>query len=295
MKIEKYEQLEKAVTAADMVLVGLGEEWVLTDEDIKADLEKKDIRLKVLIEVSEEKEIYANVKSVLTAYYYKNYMPDRFKMAYENLFQLIKDKNYFIVSLSIDSYLKKIGFKEDRFVNPCGTYEKLQCDEGCDELGFEERIFVSDSVLMAEIKRFLDELGAVELSERNNVQAILAKINDVLKSYSCGCCNSPLVFNYLGAKKYKEEGYLENWKIYMKWLQGTLNRKLCVIAAGVGMKLPSVIRWPFEKTVFYNQKSEMFRIHEKFYQVNEEVSDRAYGCKSNSVNLFCDKKLEAFE
>ena len=115
----------------------------------------------------------------------------------------------------------------------------------------------------------------------------------MMKKYDCKQCGSELRFNLLDTKEYREEGYLERWKCYMKWLQGTLNKELCVIEAGAGVKLPSVIRWPFEKTVFYNQKAKMFRIHKMFYQVNEEVAERAYGCRCHSVELFSERNVEA--
>ena len=86
-----------------------------------------------------------------------------------------------------------------------------------------------------------------------------------------------LVFNNIDAEKYNEEGYLRKWMIYKKWLQGTVNKNLCILELGVGMNYPSVIRWPFEKIAFYNQKSELFRVHSRLYQITEEIKDRGYG------------------
>ena len=59
-----------------------------------------------------------------------------------------------------------------------------------------------------------------------------------------------------------------------RYLQGTINKKVCLLEIGVGMKYPSVIRWPFEKITFYNQKSELFRVHSRLYQISEEIKDR---------------------
>jgi len=41
MQLENYEQLKLAVEAADMVLVGLGEEWVLNEDIILEDLKNR--------------------------------------------------------------------------------------------------------------------------------------------------------------------------------------------------------------------------------------------------------------
>ena len=129
--------------------------------------------------------------------------------------------------------------------------------------------------------------------DNENVSKLLEQCVEIMERYRCEHCNAPMSFNLLDAQKYCEDGYLPQWQKYMKWLQGTLNREICVVEAGVGVKQPSVIRWPFEKTVYYNQKAKMFRIHKSFYQINEEVAERSYGCKCHSVDLFSERNVEA--
>ena len=282
MQLEKFEQLEQTVSEADMVLVGLGEEWVLTEEAIQKDLENKNKLLYEMYSVAIKEEAYREVLPLLTAYYYENYIPETLKESYKNMLQMLEGKNYFVVSLTVDSFLKKCGFREDRCVNPCGTYEKIQCEKGCNQQ-------------LDSSEQLLERLREIITSDcvGQNGELCLDKVLDLWNEYRCEKCGVGISFNLLDSKKYLEEGYLAQWQVYMKWLQGTLNKNLIVIEAGAGMKLPSVIRWPFEKTVYYNQKSKMFRIHKKYYQVNEEIADRAYGCKCNSVHLFGEKKMEA--
>ena len=64
--------------------------------------------------------------------------------------------------------------------------------------------------------------------------------------------------NNVYAENYNENGYLSDWQIYTKWLQGTLNKKVLILELGVGLVFPSVIRWPFEKIAFYNQKEVIY-------------------------------------
>ena len=70
----------------------------------------------------------------------------------------------------------------------------------------------------------------------------------------------------------------------------TMNRELLVLELGEGFKVPTVIRWPFEKTVFFNQKSRMYRVHETLSQVTEEIKERAVSVRENSVQWI--RKLE---
>lgn len=280
MQLENYGQLQQAVDDADLVLVGLGEEWVLNEELMLQDLEEKNKFFHEMYVTAAQNEKYRKLLPLFTACYYDSYIPQRLENAYKNMLEILEGKNYFVISLTVDPYLQRMGFKEERFVNPCGTYEKRQCEEACNKqlLSSDELVRKTKSIIDCtgqEIERQLDECLAL------------------LDGCHCTSCGADMVFNLLDSKRYLEEGYLERWQLYMKWLQGTLNKKLCVIEAGVGMKLPSVIRWRFEKIVFYNQKANMFRIHKKFYQVNEEVAERAYGCKCHSVQMFSEKNVEA--
>ncbi len=81
------------------------------------------------------------------------------------------------------------------------------------------------------------------------------------------------------------DGNEEKWDEYNKWLSRTLNRKLVVLELGVGLKMPGVIRWPFEKVAFINAKAEMFRVHKSLYQTTEELGDKCTGIKADPLEF----------
>lgn len=96
-------------------------------------------------------------------------------------------------------------------------------------------------------------------------------------------CGSERSGNVVTNENYDESGYLPQWQYYMNWLTSTIGKKLCVLELGVGMAYPSVIRMPFERTVLYNQKSSMIRIHSKLAQVPEEIKNRSVCYDENPV------------
>ena len=73
MQLEKFEQLIQSVNDAQMVLVGLGEEWIVTEEMIESDLEEKDVGLQQMFRMSRNVEKYQKVLPILMSYYYQNY------------------------------------------------------------------------------------------------------------------------------------------------------------------------------------------------------------------------------
>lgn len=81
------------------------------------------------------------------------------------------------------------------------------------------------------------------------------------------------------------DGNEEKWDEYNKWLSRTLNRKLVVLELGVGLKMPGVIRWPFEKVAFINAKAIMYRVHKSLYQTTEELGDKCVGIKADPLEF----------
>lgn len=74
-----------------------------------------------------------------------------------------------------------------------------------------------------------------------------------------------------------EEETKPAWDAYQKWLSMTLNRRLLVLELGVGFAYPGILRFPFEKVVYFNQKAQMIRVHGKLFQVSGEIAERMEG------------------
>lgn len=77
----------------------------------------------------------------------------------------------------------------------------------------------------------------------------------------------------------------EEWNKYLDWLSKTLNKSLLVVEIEVAFEHPEVIRFPFEKTVLYNNKAQMIRINSLFPQVPAEIKDKANGYKMSAIEF----------
>ena len=102
-------------------------------------------------------------------------------------------------------------------------------------------------------------------------------------------CGSETAQNVVTNEDYDESVYLPQWEVYTKWLQNTLNHKLCVLELGVGFQYPSVIRFPFEKIIYFNQKAKFIRVHSKFAQLTPEIRDRSLAAGVSPVKLFTER------
>ncbi len=239
------EQIIQKLAEADMVLVGLGEE------------------LDVLNEVRQEphfKEVTGGMSEFgMLPYIEKLKLEEKKKdrqLLYEALAERLNGKNYFVITTCLDGLAKESGLNEERIVAPCGGYEKLQCGAKC-----STNLYDVPKDILLQTSRILEGREGLE----------------DFREPVCPYCNTSLVFNNVNAQNYLEEGYLDKWQIYKKWLQGTVNKKICLLEIGVGMKYPTVIRWPFEKITFYNRKAELFRVHSRIYQITGEIKERGHG------------------
>lgn len=177
------------------------------------------------------------------------------------LAEILDKKNYFALSVCTNNIAKKSNLLRDRVVQPCGNVETKQCPNKC-----EEGLMELTAEEFATLKDILpsDELPELELG-------------------ICPKCGKPLILNTVYTENYDENGYLKDWGRYTKWLQGTLNKKLCILELGVDLTYPSIIRFPFEKIAFYNNKAHFIRVNERLYHMSEEIKDKGISVAENAV------------
>lgn len=181
----------------------------------------------------------------------------RVDFAYERLRLFLENKNYFLITMCYDDRIYDAGLEADRIVAPCGSLHALQCEAVC-----TDEIYAADDFLR-------------DISEG--------------KQPLCPHCGKGLVMNHIGASRYSEEGYLKQWEKYTKWLQGTLNKKLCILELGVGLKYPSVVRWPAEKITYLNQKARLIRVHPSLYQLPEEIKNRGISLAEDPITFLLNQ------
>lgn len=250
------EILKERIEDAELILVGIGEEF-----NCRNFLMQNERYQQI------EEELKENNQYIWILPYVQNVFLRKYSVlvdAIKKLSETLKNKNYFIVTTCMNGILEMSDFKANRVVSPCGGPMKLQCTStDCNVFKEVPEILYADIELYCDGKKGLDDINLI----------------------MCPECNLPMEFNSLYSDKYKEAGYTEMWKLYTKWLQGTLNRKLCVLELGVSLDYPSVIRFPFEKIAFFNQKAVFIRVHEKLYHLSDEIGQKGISHKENAISF----------
>lgn len=172
----------------------------------------------------------------------------------DKLGRILEGRDYFIVNLCRDDFIYKTAINENKIVSPCGGYRYFQCVDDC----AHELLPVSEAMRNSDIRP------------------------------KCPHCGKEVVYNRLPMENYNEGGYLEQWQEYNKWLQTTINKRLLVLELGVGMKYPSVIRFPFEKLAMFNKKCHMYRVHPTLAFSTPEIQESCECVTCDPIEFLLD-------
>lgn len=263
--LTSIQEIEKLIENSDKILIGIGEEFSCNKIDLKGSkvyqeylgkLEDEEDTQKAAWLIEPIKKHYINFELDLEE-------SSVFK-AYKRLFKLMKEKDYFIVSMNSDSLLETAGFLTDRLVYPCGKQMLYQCSKNC-----TNQVWRNEDIDKSIIQQIMD---------RN------VKLSNIERPV-CKNCGEDTVYNEVGKQSYCETGYLSQWEKYTDWTAHTLNQSLCILELGVGFLYPSVIRWPFEKISFINNKANFVRVNEKFQQVSSDLVNKSITIKMNAIDF----------
>ncbi len=280
--MEYFKQLKEKIEYSEAIVVGIGNEF---NTDIKSVIREnliyKSLKDKLSKAVNEELITENELRLIEGAVYYKelssgsNPIINASIKTYNKLYDMIGDKNYFVVTTNYDDVIYKSSFcgesNENRIVSPCGSVLRLQYQCDCN-------VNKENNNGICSCEAFYEELYLTMSKMTDNDDISVLK---ELIPY-CVECQKVLTLNTYGNLGYNETGYIDKWNEYTNWLQKSLNKNLVLIELGVDFSVPTVIRWPFEKMALLNYKATIFRVNEKLPQLAVEIKDKGYSLDMNA-------------
>ena len=115
-------RIEEAIAKADLVLIGIGEEFACDVQKMK----RKSEYTEIISRIENKKEELNWILPFLVKDYLEKYQDECVEEAYEILHSLLQGKNYFIVTENIDCKIFKSSLDKERIVAPCGNYTYMQ-------------------------------------------------------------------------------------------------------------------------------------------------------------------------
>lgn len=172
-------------------------------------------------------------------YIWVNRYMDAPKPVYEELFRLVKDKDYFVITTNVDHCFQKAGFDKKRLFYTQGDYGLFQCSEPCHRKTYENENMIREMVLSQ--GWVIGESNELVLPEGMSLK--MAVPTELLPR--CPVCGKPLTMNLRSDNKFVEdEGWHQAAERYENFLR-TRSGKVLFLELGVGYNTPVIIKYPF--------------------------------------------------
>lgn len=173
-------------------------------------------------------------------YIYINRYMDAPKPVYDNLYELVKDKDYFVITTNVDHCFQKAGFDKHRLYYTQGDYGLFQCSEPCHKKTYDNEDIIREMV-MAQGYEFKED-GSLYLPEGRNLKLT---VPSELVPY-CPECGKPMSMNLRSDNTFVEdEGWHVAAKRYEQFLERHKNLNIVFIELGIGYNTPVIIKYPF--------------------------------------------------
>lgn len=240
--LETVEKLKKALESADAVVIGAGAGlstsagFVYDGERFRqnfSDFEQKygfrDMYSGGFYPYDTPEEYWA----YWSRYIYVNRYLDAPKPVYEELLELVRDKDYFVITTNVDHCFQKAGFDKGRLFYTQGDYGLFQCSEPCCNETFENKEIICRMLAQQKDMRIPSELLPV-----------------------CPHCGKPLTTNLRADDKFVEDtGWHRAAERYEMFLRRHQHMRILFLELGVGYNTPGIIKFPFWNMTVRNPKA----------------------------------------
>ena len=185
---------------------------------------------------------------------------------YTELYDIVKDKEYFVLTTNVDHQFYKAGFDEKRIFATQGDYGKIQCQRACHPKTYDAQDLFHK---MDEARK--DCLIPSELVPK------------------CPVCGGNMAMN-LRCDNYfvEDEAWHEAADRYADFLEQNKDKKVVLLELGVGFNTPIIIRFPFEKMVRENSSYSLIRLNMDEAVVPESFGERAIGIGGDMAKAITD-------
>ena len=198
---------------------------------------------------------------------------------YEELFELVKNKNYFVLTTNVDHCFQKAGFDKSRLFYTQGDYGLWQCSEPCHKKTYDNQLFVEKMV--REQGFVIQEDGGLELPE-NGFEGIKMTVPSELVP-RCPVCGKPMSMNLRADDTFVEdEGWNKAADHYEDFLNENKDGKIVYLELGVGGNTPGIIKYPFWKMTYANPKAVYVCINKGEAEVPGEIEKQSI-CVNNDI------------
>lgn len=200
---------------------------------------------------------------------YARFRPGAFPL-YKDLLDLVKGKNYFVITTNVDAQFRKAGFSAEKIFEVQGDYGLMQCAVGCHPAVY---------------------------SDREAVENILKHSHDLTvgSEYVPVC---PVCGGNMDVHVRKNQYFVQDadWNKAAERYEDFMARfadkgKVVLLELGIGYNTPGIIRFPFEQVTYRNPEATLIRLNSEYPSGPRETAARTISFTEN-MDVVIDKLKE---
>lgn len=172
---------------------------------------------------------------------------------YRQLYEVVKEKDYFVLTTNVDHQFQKAGFPEERIFATQGDYGNIQCEKSC-----HPKIYDAEELFHQMDEARKDCLVPSDLVPK------------------CPVCGGNMTMHLRCDQYFVED---ENWHKaagrYQDFLKSMEQKKGVFLELGVGFNTPTIIKYNFWQQVWRNAGASYICINKGEAYAPEEIQDRS--------------------
>ncbi len=183
---------------------------------------------------------------------------------YKNIYELVKNKSYFVITTNVDDQFEKAGFEKNKIFATQGSYSKLQCSKACHNKLYDNTELVN---------RMIEETDC-NLKIPTNLVPI------------CPVCKERMEVNLRkDAYFVQDENWYKQSKAYEDFVNNAKDKKVILLELGVGFNTPIIIRFPFEQMTMQNKNWNLVRINKDNVITWNDIEEKSILIQEDIANI----------
>ncbi len=190
---------------------------------------------------------------------YARFSPEALPL-YRELLELVKGRNYFVITTNVDSQFRKAGFDATKIFEVQGDYGLMQCAVGCHP------------------KVYSDKNTVEEILKHSHNMTVDTKYLPV-----CPVCGGNMDVHVRKNQFFvQDDDWYKAAEHYEKFMARYADKgNVVLLELGIGFNTPTIIRYPFEQVVYRNPKATLIRLNSEYPHGPKETAARTISFTEN--------------
>lgn len=279
--MEKYNlrilQAKQAIKQADYIIIGAGS-GLSTAAGLEYSGENFQTNYKEFIDKYDFDNLYSasfyefKTQEEKWAFFAKMIKINRYNekplKLYQELYEVVKNKEYFVLSTNVDGQFYNSGFDKDKVFEVQGDYSYLQCENACHNKLYNNK----------------------ELVEKwlRNTKDCKIPSNLVMR---CPVCGGTMDMNLRKDVNFvQDEKWYSQSEKYEDFLSRSKGKNVALLEIGVGFNTPGIIRFPFEQMTANSEKITLIRINKEYPLPMLEIRNKTISFDEDTNKIIKDLK-----